>query len=287
MKRQLALLTVATVSICSGMAVSVYQTETDADSPSRRTLLPEGSELLRVVGTMVNKGPGTPLEFLVPSENPEHPDFRFTLLPSRTLQEMEAVTKEHPDELIQFVMSGDLYAYRNKNYLHPRHAAYRLEDSTAKTTTPKNTEGAPEEPIDQTLSNRESPPDGQDSIDDLLAKFEQRTGTLTRSLNRDQTEETTEAAIPEGSLMHMRRGRLTRDDDGAWMFLFDADAEGLADPPVTLLPTQTLQELEGSIEQTGTASPLLLSGEILLYRNQRFLIPTLFREPKQRTFLVP
>jgi hypothetical protein len=200
---------------------------------------------------------------------------------------MEAVTNEHPNRLIHFVMSGDLYTYRNKNYLHPRHAAYRLEDSTTTNTTPKNTTNTSEEPIDQTVSNRETPPDGQDSIDDLLAKFEQRTGTLTRSLNRDQTKETTEASMPEGSLMHMRRGRLTRDDDGAWMFIFDADAEGLADPPVTLLPTRTLQELEGSIKQTGTASPLLLSGEILLYRNQRFLIPTLFREPKQRTFLFP
>ena len=139
MKRQLAVMTVATVSVFSGMSLGVQQTETDADSPPRQTLLPEGSELVRVVGTMENDGPGTPLEFLVPSENQDQPDFRFTLLPSRTLQEMQAVTKEHPEKLIQFVMSGDLYTYRNKNYLHPRHAAYRLEDSTTKKTTPENT----------------------------------------------------------------------------------------------------------------------------------------------------
>ncbi len=280
-KLKMTLLTTTLVWLVVHSPCFSHQSEPESTVPTRRALLREGSELLRVVGTMQRKGPRSPWEFVVPSESADQPEFRFTLLPSRTLQEMQTVTDEHPGKNVKFVMSGDLYVYHNKNYLHPTHAAYRIDDSVP---APQNTTETKEEDEDP---SREAPPAGQESIDDLLAQFENRTGPLTRSLNRNQIEATTESALPEGTLMHMRRGRLTRDDDGAWVFLFDADSEGLGDPPVTLLPTSTLQSLEKSVAQTGTATPMLLSGEIVLYRDQRFLIPTLFRTPTQRTRLNP
>ena len=41
---------------------------------------------------------------------------------------------------------------------------------------------------------------------------------------------------PEGTTVLARRGTIRRTRDGAFIFVFDADAEGLSDPPLLLLP---------------------------------------------------
>ena len=48
----------------------------------------------------------------------------------------------------------------------------------------------------------------------------------------------------EGTLLMSRRGQIRRNRQGGWIFVFDADAEGRADPPVALLPCLMLETIE-------------------------------------------
>ena len=104
-KLRFALLLAAMLGPFTAAPVWGFQTDDTAKLPPRRAILREGTELLRVVGTMERQGPGTPWEFVVDSKGSDQPDFRFTLLPSRTLEEMETVTEEYPDEHIKFVIN--------------------------------------------------------------------------------------------------------------------------------------------------------------------------------------
>ncbi|HBS28832.1 MAG TPA: hypothetical protein DEB06_05140, partial [Phycisphaerales bacterium] len=82
--------------------------------------------------------------------------------------------------------------------------------------------------------------------------------------------------VREGAFLLNRRGRVVQADDLTWVFVFDADAEGRAEPPMVLLPSLRLTELERLVASREETVTLRLSGMALVYRGRNYLLPTLF-----------
>lgn len=80
--------------------------------------------------------------------------------------------------------------------------------------------------------------------------------------------------LPEGAFLSGRSGVLLRAPSGEWVFVSTADAQGVRNPPMVLLPCATLDELERSLDPAGGQS-VTLSGQVLVYRNRNYLLPTL------------
>ena len=85
--------------------------------------------------------------------------------------------------------------------------------------------------------------------------------------------------------MLSRRGRLRRTNAGAWIFVFDADSAGLADPPLVVLPCLLLQRMQRLAGLSTSNASIIISGRIFRYGDQRYLLPTVYRNARERTQL--
>lgn len=93
----------------------------------------------------------------------------------------------------------------------------------------------------------------------------------------------------EGQFIMTRRARMIRDSAGAWMIVFESDRDGLADPPMYLMPCRLLERAESVFaEQTHSDSIVfLVSGEVFRYHGTSYLLPTLLRPDRSRNNLQP
>ena len=93
----------------------------------------------------------------------------------------------------------------------------------------------------------------------------------------------------EGAFVINRRARMVRvpGEGLPWMVVFDADATGLADPPMYLMPCQMLERVESLAQQHGDAAVFLVSGEVYVYRGANYLLPTIMRLTQDRGNLNP
>ena len=101
------------------------------------------------------------------------------------------------------------------------------------------------------------------------------------------TNRRTAEVIREATILIQRRGSISRTPGGAWSFVLDADAEGLEDPPLTLLPCLLLHKIEEHTRRSGGNAPALISGRVYVYQGRNYLLPTTFRIPRERTKLNP
>lgn len=83
--------------------------------------------------------------------------------------------------------------------------------------------------------------------------------------------------LREGSFLTDRRARLSRGSGGEWQAVFDADAAGQADPPMTLQPCQNLQAMEAIVEGGSPNAVFSLSGQVFVYRGRNYLLPLIYR----------
>lgn len=83
----------------------------------------------------------------------------------------------------------------------------------------------------------------------------------------------------EGTFVITRRGRMVRAAGGAtaWMIAFDADASGLSDPPMYLMPCQMLEDMEQIVQQQGDAVVFVISGQVFVYHGANYVLPTLMK----------
>jgi hypothetical protein len=98
---------------------------------------------------------------------------------------------------------------------------------------------------------------------------------------------TASAAMQENASIINRRGKITRDRSGGWMLVFDADAAGLADPPIKLLPCLLLESIEDYARRVGNNSPIIITGQVFLYEGQNYLLPTVYRIPRESSRITP
>ncbi|MEM7227895.1 MAG: hypothetical protein AAF432_03685 [Planctomycetota bacterium] len=250
--------------------------------PRRVRLLPEGSELVDVRGT-IGRHASLPY-WVLEIDDPRSiaRDVELFMLPNRRLEEMELVLRTARDnEIVTFEVTGEVLAYGSRNYL----LATSAPQLVMRTAAPEPTT-APE-PATTAPDDGEARSD--DSIESIMRDLDEAVGAIPRASDRSDdmmdAAESQTTPIDDGTLLVHRRGHVVRDVRGGWRFVFDADAHGASDPSVTLLPCLQLERIQATLTKRGRSTPMLVSGQVYTYRNSRYMLPMTFQVPRERTRL--
>jgi len=259
--------------------------------PGLAPLLREGSQVQNIHGTLHEVvADGTWRLTMHPDGDApkEAPRREFIMLPNSHLSEMQQVIGSMPERTITFQVTGEVFVYGNRNYLllsfPPRVVS---EQRATRTDEPDQSAG------DASDDDRSRPRSAADIMRDLqrdTGPIGRRPTQQARRVENDQRQLARSAdnrLLPENTSVQLRRGRIGRDAGGAWQFIFDADASGMADPPVTLMPCQLLERIEQYIRRAGRNAPVLISGRVFVYNGRNYLLPTVFLIPRERTELNP
>ncbi|TVQ54894.1 MAG: hypothetical protein EA377_04575 [Phycisphaerales bacterium] len=242
----------------------------------QRMLLREGSVATQVRGRVTQSEMTGRWHFEIDAPDSELPVYSLILLPNIYLGEMQQVLTGAGGQEIIFEITGEITVYDQENYLLV-HAPPRVISHATPRAQDRDREARPR-------SDRE----GQRSAEELMREMRERAGETAR---RPEIEAGTmahdERLVPEGTLVLYRRVRLARGAGGAWRVVFEADASGQSDPPMTLLPCLLLERLEARARRTGGREPLLISGRVTSYNGRNYLLPTSFHLPRNRTELMP
>jgi hypothetical protein len=241
------------------------------DAPQPAPLLPEGTIITQATGTLERASRSGELVLrLVGDSAPADGRVRaFTVLPSRVLEDLEAVYDANPNEVI--TVTGALTTFDGRNWLLPVHVERELR--TAQREVPIAAPVNPDEPADA----------GDDeSVSDLVADLESAVSTLRKGVRNRTSAGDVNSDVADDLVIVARRGRMTRDANGAWILLLDADRLNGPDTRLVLLPSKVLGELIRSTQRQGPGNPVLISGTLQHYRGKRYLIPSGWRTPHER-----
>ena len=288
----------------SAAADQTVETTSPADDvsdvrPGQRVLLREGSQIVEARGIMRLDDETNWWEFVLEPQAPAYivsgmPDepLEMLLLPCALVDEMQRIVTSMTDREITFEITGEVYNYHDYNYLLPTHAP-RLAAFDERTDSSADQDN----PDDDTET---TDGDGGDSAEDILRNLDAAIGPVSRSVTRSTTDTlptarsaaalAAEELVREGEMVIDRRGRMMRAPTGAWMFIFDADAQGEADPPMILLPCLLVEKMEEHATVGGSnaiGSAMIITGPVYLYGDQNYVLPTAFRIPVEQTVLRP
>jgi hypothetical protein len=76
----------------------------------------------------------------------------------------------------------------------------------------------------------------------------------------------------EGYYVIGRLARLGTTQDGFRDLVFDADGQALRDPPMRILPNQTLESMEGQTRVSSDPMAFRISGLITMYKNRNYIL---------------
>ena len=235
----------------------------------RPTLIREGSHLVAVQGTLQRDTPRGPWHFRLLDDGAIARTAPMPLLPCTLLTSLEQIVEGSGAETV-FEMTGEVFVFRGKNYLLPTHS-------------PRVASYAP--PMD------DGPGVVAEEVErpqDIIRRLEREIGPVPRLPAALQpTGDGGRRLLREGTLIRWRRGWMTREPTGTWVFTFAAGATGNEDPPMVLLPCLLMEQMERQVEQGGRMRVLLVSGRVLRYDRRNYLLPTAFRVPRERTPLRP
>jgi hypothetical protein len=279
-----------------GQAASSTPADVRPKELPRRWLLREGSLLVRARGTM-DRDPATRWwQFTIRDEVDTRIRQTLGLLPCSLLDEMTRVQESLPGREIVFEVTGQIYVYRGRNFLLPTVAPQLIEYGPPATTHDDEVEGATSEKTTRedggtnaTDADDAGPArDSGDSVEDIVSELESSVGALARTTALPAGAETPvpggfDSLVHEQTMLLSRRGRVSRGSTGAWLFVFDADAQGLADPPMVLMPCLLLEHLEQRVWRSGASVPVLISGRAYVYDNRNYLMPTAFQIAREQT----
>lgn len=263
--------------------------------PPSHGLLREGSHLLQAQGHFTLDPETSSWLFTVKPSSPNSPVHTLAVLPSSFLSEAQQVVRSSPEYQLRFELNGEVTVYKGRNYLlltqSPRVVGHTEE------TTPETPE-THSEPTEPTESAEDAPadesPDQPRDAASIMRDLQEQAGPVQRRVTTRNTTDAQDrsAALSnnqlkrEGSSIIMRRGRINRHATGDWLFVFEADASGNADPPMTLMPCLMLQRLERHYQTRGNA-PILLSGRVFVYEGRNYLMPTVFQLARDRNIIMP
>ncbi len=253
-------------------------------------------------------------------------DRPLILLPSLTLERLEAAmsTAEAGHERPAAVISGQIFSYRDREYILPQQPS-SLVTATAEQTVTRS-DLPPSGKHDEVPRERPKESD-QASVQELIRDLEARrtnpralspSGTASsatgpRADNRagpvpeinpnvqrqaregdharqraqpdaganpsSRSGEHAKTVLPEGTILTSRRGRVVRLAAGELAFAVDGDGQNGIEPPMTLLPSATLQRLEDLILWRGERQTVEISGRLTSYAGKNYLMPTIFVVP--------
>jgi len=243
-------------------------------------LLREGTFVLQVVGSLHRaEQPGWWVFRPADADSGKAP-FGLTLLPCTLLASLEKLVESMSDQEIVFDLTGQVFVYQGRNYLMPTHAP-RLVDYVPASRPDGIDEPAPR----------------ADSAEAILRDLDRTVGPVARSPRAAAPDlaagpQTGEASgdrrpVAPGEMILWRRGWMVREAGGAWSFVFAADASGLEDPPMILLPCRMLEDMQRHARRSGPDQPLLVTGRVTRYHGRHYLLPTMFRIPRHNTALRP
>lgn len=263
-----------------------------ASKPTRsRRVLREGSFLTNRRGRLVREGRDWVIEFDRDARGAAEPP--MIVQPGQRLMEMQRLVESRA-EALTFVVSGEVFVYRDRNYLLPlSFVVARGHETLAKTEPADRAEApAPQPKSDAAPKTEPVARTGEPTPEDLLQRMEQASAP-ERAAGRDRPrpdEEQMEATHTpglrrEGEFLNLRKARITRTAGGEWRASLDNDPAGepganqaaqSADVPLTLLGCQTLQRIESLAERSPNGLTITLSGQVFTYEGENFLLPTMF-----------
>ncbi len=229
---------------------------------TRVPLLREGTKIIEANGNVRRLSNDHPIVIDIENENDrDRAVDSFIILPNQRLAEMEAAAVEFPDR--SFRISGDVFAYGDRNYILVREAV-SLGDHAER----NHPDFIPTNPNQEILQEE----DFDDSVADIVKELEVATGSLVRSIRDAAKYPVEQSAVSEGARISARRCHLVRNNSGAWIAVFVSDSTGLRDPPCTILPSASFAELTSWASARDPSTPVLLSGELLSYHGHGFLL---------------
>ena len=260
----------------------------------RAPLLREGSQILEADASISHDAERGVWRAAVAASEPGQPARMLTLLPCARLTEIQRHLESASSPSARFELSGEVFVFRGQNYLLPTHAP--MIESEGPLTDQTSSQSAATQPDPGAM--KESKQSSDDSAQSILRELDRAAGPRTRNPGtapRPTAERSPATGLVkvsakvmrEGTSITNRRGKISRDGSGAWLFIFDADASGQSDPPVKLLPCLLLERIEDHARKQGNNAPALLNGVTYVYGGQNYLLPTVFRIPQERRNLTP
>lgn len=249
-----------------------------ANDPPRSPLLREGSFLVEVKGSMRYSDKTKWWRFTIDSEDSKHPLYEFAFLPCTLMADMRQITQSMSNQIVTFETTGQIFVYHGRNFILPAHAP-RVVEIQKKIIVP---------PEDDAADETEETAQQDDSAEAILRGLAQDVGSVVRSTGGEVKQQENEIKLtPEGTQIISRRGRMHRGVSGTWWFTYDADATGLSDPPMVILPCLLLERMERYAARSGAYTAMLLSGRVYVYENRNYILPTMFQIPRERTAINP
>jgi hypothetical protein len=295
----------------------------DALSLFRSPLIREGSYLMHAPSRLIYDEARGEWKLIVDATADQATPRELIVLPCTRLAEMQQFIESSgggtAGQVVKFQVTGRVTVFRNRNYVLPTHAPVLTEPqgvaerqdgphSAGSATQPEQARDIaaeleraagplPRVAVPPALDNASSSSPAGGVPKDVRDRLPTPAPGQAPGIGRGEVTATQRSApthgeharplAPENSFIASRRGKLTRDGGGGWVFVFDADASGLADPPLRVMPCLLLERIEDYARRAGNNSPALLSGTVYTYRGQNYLLPTAFRIPQDGGNLSP
>jgi len=78
--------------------------------------------------------------------------------------------------------------------------------------------------------------------------------------------------VREGTVVFDRRGRLHRMGDGQYEFSFESDGQAMKDPPMLVLPSLKLMDLENAIKISSRELRFSITGMVTEYNGRNYIL---------------
>lgn len=256
-----------------GEVPSGLDAQPDRLRPSPGRLLAEGAYIHRARGRLLSGDAGLWIFVF-------DPDADGVTLPPMVLQPCLRLTEmrrlaEGKEQTTTFSVSGQVFAFDGRNYLLPTY--FTTVSAEALGLSGEGSVGGADEPP-SAPSDPANP-----SAADLLKELE--ANSAERSRARAGAGSGAPSLLREGLTIVQRRGRIERGPASSWVFLTDngpragdeTSVRQESDVPLRLAPCLILEDIQRVIRERGERQVFRVSGQVFVYEDRNYLIPTAFR----------
>ncbi len=257
--------------------------------------LAEGTFVANRTGTLLVSD-ASDVIFVPKGESLEKGHPPVMLLPCQKLEQMLGARSVNGDQSL-FVISGQMFTYRDRQFLLPTMFATRQAGTTEQ--SPASTTPAPAS-TESSGSTIEQDPRVTDLIRDLeQARLGPRKvspsgaprttadvptpppSIAPQTLPAEASASPRDGLANEGTMITNRRGRLIRvaTEGGRLCLVTDNDGNSPAGSVLILQPCRVMQQMEGMSSLRGDAMTFRVSGQIMVFGGKNFLMPTFFQIP--------
>lgn len=263
------------------------------DQRSSPRTLAEGTFLLDRLGQLV-RGPNDRLIFVPDKQDRRAGEGPMLMLPCSVLDQLNQSWTGQ-----SVLIRGEVFLYHGRNYLLPAWFTMVNADETElesvdETDTLEDPESAEPDIAEQSTDDAEheqpatleDDPEIRALLEELAAEqptIEDRSSPIHSEMDGSESRApalaaATASGIREGTILMRRRGRLDRQNDGSWAFVFDNDeAQNLGSEALTVLPCRMLMEMETQSTRDGGVRELIVSGRVYASDGDGYLLPTLIQ----------